>query len=88
MDFEDLTRVLGSLKVVGVSVCSSSFPGLGRRWGGPGQGPALCGTTMTNLLLLLVSLFFQPMGFYLGSVGLTQLQRILPNVLVRANFML
>lgn len=27
-------------------------------------------------------------GFYLGSVGLTQLQRILPNVLVRANFML
>lgn len=42
MDFEDLTRVLGSLKVVGVSVCSSSFPGLGRRRGGLGQETGLC----------------------------------------------
>lgn len=62
-----------------------AWPEMG--WARAGDG-ALCGTTMTNLLLLLVSLFFQPMGFYLGSVGLTQLQRILPNVLVRANFML
>lgn len=56
-------------------------------WARAGHG-ALYETTMTNLLLLLVSLFFQPMGFYLGSVGLTLFQRLLPNVLVRANFML